>query len=110
MSLNIQETTYTAGWKIGVDEVGRDVRETSIAGLLYEGKMIDWKKLNEAVEDKQEIAVEWHLDGEDVEILQISNNTTGEVYREYNDLPENRGWTEGDELVVCSLLMYGDLG
>ena len=49
------------------------------------------------------------FDGDDIEIDQIWNSTTGEIYREYNDLPQNRLWTDGDELVVCSLLMWGDL-
>ena len=111
MNLNIQEKIFKANDKIGVDEVGpRRVREVTIAQLLFEGKHIDNEvQLNEALNENQEITVEWVPDGGDIQIIQIWNSTTGEIYREYNDLPENRMWTDGDELVVCSILMWGEL-
>jgi len=110
MNLNIQEKIFKANDKIGVDEVGPGVREVTVAQLLFEGKHIDNEvQLNEALNENQEITVEWIPNGEDIQIIQIWNSTTGEIYREYNDLPENRMWTDGDELVVCSLLMWGEL-
>tara|TARA_A100001391_G_scaffold176989_2_gene140539 strand:- start:1502 stop:1831 length:330 start_codon:yes stop_codon:yes gene_type:complete len=105
----IFETNFKPKDAIGLSEVGPGVRELSFAGLLYEGKMINIGTKHDLLQSNDLITVDWYLDGDDVEITAIRNNTTGEVYREYNDLPENRGWTEGDELVVCSLLMYGDL-
>jgi len=109
MNLNIQETIFKANDKIGVDEVGPGVREVTIAQLLFEGNMLTHLELDEALNESHEITIDWMPDGDDIEIAQIWNSTTGEIYREYNDLPENRGWTDGDELVVSSLLMWGEL-
>ena len=109
MSLNMQEKYFRSNDIIGVDEVGSGVREVSIAQLLFESKLISHTERDEALANNYEIIVEWYEKGGEIEITQISNDTTGEVYREYNDLPQNRLWTNGDELVVCSLLMYGDL-
>ena len=109
MSLNMQEKYFRSNDIIGVDEVGSGVREVTIAQLLFESKLISHTERDEALANNYEIIVEWYEKGGEIEITQISNDTTGEVYREYNDLPQNRLWTNGDELVVCSLLMYGDL-
>ncbi len=110
MSLNIQETIFTAGWKIGVEEVGKGVREIPMANLLAEADFISAPELNEMIDEKQEITVEWMPDGDDIEITKVWNSTTGEIYREFNDLPENRSWTDNDEKLVSSLLMWGELG
>jgi len=109
MSLNIQEKCFRSNDNIGVDEVGSGVREVSIAQLLFESKLITHPERDEALANNYVIVVEWYEKDGEIEINQIWNDTTGEIYREYNDLPQNRLWTEGDELVVCSLLMYGDL-
>lgn len=109
MSLNIQEKCFRSNDNIGVDEVGSSVREVSIAQLLFESKLITHPERDEALANNYVIVVEWYEKSGEIEINQIWNDTTGEIYREYNDLPQNRLWTEGDELVVCSLLMYGDL-
>ena len=109
MSLNMQEKYFRSNDNIGVDEVGPGVREITIAQLLFESKLISHPERDEALANNYEIIVEWYEKDGEIEITQISNDTTGEVYREYNDLPQNRLWTNGDELVVCSLLMYGDL-
>jgi len=109
MSLNMQEKYFRSNDNIGVDEVGSGVREVTIAQLLFESKLISHTERDEALANNYEIIVEWYEKDGEIEITQISNDTTGEVYREYNDLPQNRLWTNGDELVVCSLLMYGDL-
>ena len=108
MSLNIQEKSYKASDIIGVDEVGPGVREVTIAQLLFEGKLLSHPLRDEALAQDHDIVVEWYTP-DDMEILKIWNATTGEIYREYNDLPENRLWTDGDELVTCSLLMWGEL-
>ena len=109
MSLNIQEKCFRSNDNIGVDEVGSGVREISIAQLLFESKLITHPERDEALANNYVIVVEWYEKNGEIDINQIWNDTTGEIYREYNDLPQNRLWTEGDELVVCSLLMYGDL-
>lgn len=103
------EKTFKATDIIGVDEVGPGVREVTVAQLLFEGKMMQHPERDESLAHDYNITVEFYMVGDDIEIEQIWNSSTGEIYREYNDLPENRLWTDGDELVVCSLLMWGEL-
>ena len=108
MNLNIQEKIFKANDKIGVDEVG-GYREVTIAQLLFEGKMLDHAERDEAIAKNYDMTIDYEYSFDNIEITQIWNSTTGEIYREYNDLPKNRMWTDGDELVVCSILMWGEL-
>tara|TARA_B100000902_G_scaffold393557_1_gene448057 strand:- start:3854 stop:4183 length:330 start_codon:yes stop_codon:yes gene_type:complete len=94
---------------IGVEEVGPGLREEKIVDLLFEGKMLEEWDHNQIIKNNQTIGIDFYEKDGDLEIDEIWNTTTGEVYREYNDLPENRMWTPGDELVVSSLLMWGEL-
>ena len=107
---SFNETIYNSSYMIGVSEVGPNVREISLLALLDEGgaltnndgTRIPQKEINE-IED---IAVVWNYDdGGDTNIHQIYNHDTGEIYWEDHD--EN--WSDGDELILNSLLMYADL-
>ncbi len=109
MSLNIQEKIFKATDDIGVEETGPGVREVTMAQLLFEGDLISHPERDEALANNYEITVEWFLEDDEVDIYQIWNSTTGEIYREYSDSPENRMWKPGDELIVSSLLMWGEL-
>lgn len=112
--MEIKTAVFNPLQMIGLDKpnlggkAGR-LEEVNFVDLLDKGKIITKKEKNEILLDMNDLAVDWYYDGDDIEITQIWNNTTGEIYREYNDLPENRGWSEGDELVVCSILMWGEL-
>ena len=107
---SLNETIYNSSYMIGVSEVGPNVREISLLALLDEGgaltnndgTRIPQKEINEI----QDIAVVWNYDdGGDTNIHQIYNHDTGEIYWEDHD--EN--WSDGDELILNSLLMYADL-
>ena len=107
---SLNETIYNSSYMIGVSEVGPNVREISLLALLDEGgaltnndgTRIPQKEINEI----QDIAVVWNYDdGGDTNIHQIYNHDTGEIYWEDHD--EN--WSDGDELILSSLLMYADL-
>ena len=107
---SLNETIYNSSYMIGVSEVGPNVREISLLALLDEGgaltnndgTRIPQKEINE-IED---IAIVWNYDdGGDTNIHQIYNHDTGEIYWEDHD--EN--WSDGDELILSSLLMYADL-
>ena len=66
----------------------------------------DVSKINEI----QDIAIVWNYDDDnsgDINVEQIYNHETGEVYWENHDDAIN--WNDGDELILNSLLMYGDL-
>ena len=107
---SFNETIYNSSHMIGVSEVGPNVREITLLTLLDEGgaltnndgTRIPQKEINE-IED---IAIVWNYDdGGDTNIHQIYNHDTGEIYWEDHD--EN--WSDGDELILNSLLMYADL-
>ncbi len=107
------ETIYSPGKIIGVDERGPKVREITFLALLDEcdcltnndGIRIPQREIDEI----RELCISWLYVNEEIQIVQIYNNETGEVYWEHNDLPENRLWTTNDEKLCSSLLMWGEL-
>ena len=62
----------------------------------------------EEIDNIKTIEVEWYYDGDEIEVHGFGVN--GKTIREYNDLSENRSWSERDENLVSSLLIWGDLG
>jgi len=104
----MNNTTFNPLQMIGLDAPGR-YQELNFVDLLDKANIIDKTQKNEILTEMNDLGVAWVRDGEDIEIVEIFNDDTGEVYRAYNDLPENRGWTDGDELAVCSILMWGEL-
>jgi hypothetical protein len=110
----VKEKLFKSKFQISVEETSnyrsdKRIREIPMANLLYEGKLVTEQQFNEMITENQEIIVSWDEDDFEINVRQIHNDTTGEVYREYNDIPENRMWSAGDELVVSSLLMWGEL-
>ena len=61
----------------------------------------------EEIDNIKTIEVEWYYDGDEIEVHGFSID--GKTIREYNDLPENRLWSDNDEKLVSSLLMWGEL-
>ena len=106
--MNITTTIFNPLQMIGLDQPGR-YQEVNFVDLLDKGKLITKQIKTEILSEMQHLAIDWYYDGDDIEISQIWNEVTGEIYRQYNDSPENIMWTSGDELVVCSLLMWGEL-
>ena len=107
--MNYNETIYSSSHMIGVEEVGPYVREITLLALMNEcGAFSEWDRAH-IIDRITDLAIVWHYDGEDVEIDYIYDHSTGEVYWEHNDLPENRMWTTNDEKLYSSLLMWGEL-
>ena len=115
---SLNETLYGSSYLIGVSEVGPKIRNITLLALLSEGgalKGIPQHEINEI----KDLAVVWNYDGYehlggDINVLQIYNHDTGEVYWEdsgeyVSSNGSSRPWTDGDELIVNSILMYGDL-
>ena len=107
---NLNETIYNSSHMIGVSEVGSNVREITLLALLDEagcltnndGTRIPTQEINEITD----IAIVWKYDTYgDINVTQIYNHETGEVYWEDHISP----WTDNDELIVNSLLMFGEL-
>ena len=115
---SFNETIYNSSYMIGVSEVGSNVREISLLALLDEGGALtnnDGTRISQnEIDEISDIAVVWgyvetnpFLQYGQIVVQQIYNHETGEVYWENHDDAIN--WNDGDELILNSLLMYGDL-
>ena len=118
--MNLNETIYPANHMIGVDEPGPNVREITLLALLDEvnaltnndGTRFQQTEINEI----ENIAVVWGyvetnplLQYGEIAVQQIYNHDTGEVYWEDFENRVGDAWTDNDETLVNSLLMWGDL-
>ena len=110
---NFDETIYASGYLIGVDEVNvPPIRNITLLALLNECGCLtnnDGTKFQQSEIDKiNNIAIVWYDDGGDTNIHQIYNHDTGEVYWDYESMG-NMDWTDNDDKLVGSILMYGNL-
>ena len=118
--MNLNETIYSANHMIGVDEPGPNVREITLLALLDEvnaltnndGTRFQQTEINEI----DNIAVVWGyvetnplLQYGEIAVQQIYNHDTGEGYWEDFENRVGDAWTDNDETLVNSLLMWGDL-
>ena len=99
------EKTFLPSYMIPTEDgTGRNI---TLLALISECGYL--KGLNkEEIDNIKTIEVEWYYDGDEIEIGGFGVN--GKTIREYNDLPENRSWSERDDNLVSSLLIWGDLG
>ena len=105
--LGLNETIFSSSHLIGVSEVGPNVREITLLALLDEGGALsnnDGIRIpQKEIDEITDIAIVWNYDDDnsgDINVEQIYNHETGEVYFEDHD--EN--WTDGDELIVIVYL------
>ena len=103
------ETIYSSSHLIGVPDIENNVKEITLLALLSEGgalKGLSNKEINEI----KDIAIVWkYIDNSgDINVEQIYNHETGEVYWE-DEVYHDESWTQGDDLIVNSLLMFGEL-
>ena len=105
---SLNETIFGSSYLVGVSEPGPRVRNITLLALLNEGGALtnnDGTRIpQKEIDEIHNLCIVWNFDGE-TNIHQIYNHDTGEVYWEDHD--EN--WTDGDELILSSLLMYADL-
>jgi len=104
------ETEYSSSFVTGVEDGTRPLRNITLLALLQECGVLSNIPQSEINKIKW-ITISWtnHSNEGDIDIYEISNTETGEVYWEYNDLPQNRSWTESDEKLVSSILMWCDV-
>ena len=97
---NYDETIYASSYLIGVDEVNvPPIRNITLLALLNEcGCLTN----NDGTPFPQS-----EIDDE-IHIHQIYNHDTGEVYWDYESIG-NMDWTDNDDKLVGSILMYGNL-
>ena len=100
------ETVFLTSYLIGVEDGSTPLRNITLLALINEcGYLKDYTK--EEIDLIKTIEVEWYYDGDEIEVHGFSID--GKTIREYNDLPENRMFTERDEILVSSILMWGEL-
>jgi len=100
------EKAFLSSYLIGVEDGSTPLRNITLLALINEcGYLKDYTK--EEIDLIKTIEVEWNYVGDEIEVYGFSID--GKTIREYNDLPENRMWSDSDEILVSSLLMWGEL-
>jgi len=102
----IYEKTFLPSFMIGVEDGSKPMRNITLLALINECRYLEGFT-KEEIDKIKHIDVEWHYDGDDIEVLSFSID--GKTIREYNDSPEHRSWGDRDEILVSSLLMWGEL-
>tara|TARA_X000001382_G_C3119123_1_gene162569 strand:- start:235 stop:555 length:321 start_codon:yes stop_codon:yes gene_type:complete len=100
------EKAYSPNYMISVEEGSTKLRNITLLALIGEcGYLRNYTP--EEVNRIKTIEVEWDYDGDEIDICGFSID--GKRIRVYNDLPQNRLWSDNDEKLVSSLLMWGEL-
>ena len=103
---NMNETIFGTAYMVGVDEYveGKHrVKNINLIDYMDElGFIPDGKNVNEITD----LNVVWYFDNDgDIYITEIYDNDSGEVY--WTDPSED--WTDNDDELTSSLLMWGNL-
>ena len=98
------EKTFLPSYIIPVEDGTK--RNITLLALISECRYLEGFT-KEEIDKIKHIDVEWYYDGDEIEIGGFSID--GKTIREYNDLPENRGWSKRDDILVTSLLMWAEL-
>ena len=111
---SLNETIYSSSFLIGVDEPSiPSLRNITLLALLSEtgcltsndGTPFPQAEINEI----KNLSVVWKYDKEgDMYVREIYNHDTGEVYWDYDSIG-NMDWTDNDDKLVGSLIMWGNL-
>ena len=106
MGYNLQETIFGTAYMVGKDEYveGKHrVKNINLIDLMDDlGFIPDGKSVNEITD----LNVVWYSDNDDdIYITEIYDNDSGEVY--WTDPSED--WTDADDELTNSLLMWGGL-
>jgi len=100
------EKAFLSSYLIGVEDGSTPLRNITLLALINEcGYLKDYTK--EEIDLIKTIEVEWNYVGDEIEVYGFSIDS--KTIREYNDLPQNRMWSDRDEVLVSSLLMWGEL-
>ena len=122
--MNLNETIYPANHMINVDEIrvadNIPMRNITLLALLDETNCLtnnDGTRIPQTeIDEISNIAVVWgyvetnpRLQYGEIVVQQIYNHDTGEVYWEDFENRVDDAWTDNDETLVNSLLMWGEL-
>jgi hypothetical protein len=105
------ETIYASSYLIGVDEPNvPPIRNITLLALLNECGYLtnnDGTPFPQSeIDGINNLAIVWYEESDEVHVHQIYNHDTGEVYWEDKT---NDEWTDNDDKLVGSILMYGNL-
>ena len=110
---NYDETIYASSYLIGVDEVKTPpLRNITLLALLSECGCLtsnDGTPFPQSeIDGINNLAIVWYENDDEIHIHQIYNHDTGEVYWDYESIGD-WDWTDNDDKLVGSILMYGNL-
>lgn len=100
------EKVFLSSYMIGVEDGSTPLRNVTLLALIGECGYLKGYNTEEINQIKT-IEVEWYYDGYDINVAGFSID--GKLIREYNDVPQNRLWGNRDEILVSSLIMWGEL-
>ena len=95
----MNETIFDKNYMISVERPNNKIENISLINLMEELYFINH---NEPVYD---LNVVWETIEDEIHIREIYDNDSGEVYWEDHESM----WSNADETLVCSLLMWGGL-
>ena len=99
--MKYNETIFGTAYMIGVDEGAGKIKNINLIDFMKELNFIDHPG------SVHNLSVVWYFSGiydDDIFIHEIYDHDTGEIY--WEDTPH---WSDADETLVDSILMYGDL-
>ena len=110
---NFDETIYASSYLICVDEVNvTTLRNITLLALLNECGCLtnnDGTPFPQSeIDGINNLAIVWYYKDDEIHIHQIYNHDTGEIYWDYDSIG-NMDWTDNDDKLVGSILMYGNL-
>tara|TARA_Y100000593_G_scaffold2660_1_gene5376 strand:+ start:33 stop:452 length:420 start_codon:yes stop_codon:yes gene_type:complete len=110
---NYDETIYASSYLIGVDEVKTPpLRNITLLALLSECGCLtsnDGTPFPQSeIDGINNLAIVWYENDGEIHIHQIYNHDTGEIYWDYESIGD-WDWTDNDDKLVGSILMYGNL-
>ena len=110
---NYDETIYASSYLIGVDEVKTPpLRNITLLALLSECGCLtsnDGTPFPQSeIDEINNLAIVWYENDDEIHIHQIYNHDTGEIYWDYESIGD-WDWTDNDDKLVGSILMYGNL-
>tara|TARA_Y100001951_G_C11093563_1_gene158065 strand:- start:106 stop:438 length:333 start_codon:yes stop_codon:yes gene_type:complete len=97
-TMKYNETIFGTAYMIGVDEGAGKIKNINLIDFMRDLNFIDHPG------HVNDLAVVWYEDSGDIHIDHIYDHDTGEIY--WEDTPH---WSDVDETLVDSILMYGDL-
>tara|TARA_B100001778_G_scaffold68642_1_gene54248 strand:- start:1283 stop:1639 length:357 start_codon:yes stop_codon:yes gene_type:complete len=106
--MEYNETVFSSNHMIGVDEPGPNVREESILNLIIQTGSVNHIPVN-TIDKIENVCVVWGYENDDVNVNQIYNHDTGEILWDDSDNRTGDDWSDEDDTLLCSLVMWGDL-